>query len=392
MRTLPFLLLFATPAWAAAPATLPATLHDLAAPDFRTRQAAQAALENAGLDALPALRHAAAIETDPEAKSRELAAIARLEDEAALLPTRVTWDFHDATRADMIAAIEKATGKPVDVQDDPHPDRPIPKSVTLRIQNQPFWQAMASLSTAAAFNVKFPPPFGPCMTIVFGQKSDLAHLQLLSTGSFGWIRQPDLLPAVKMDAGYFRLPLTCLVDPHLKVIGHTPLHLDAATDENGNSLLPESQSNRLNIGNPRILYTSLAIPLTPTHAEVLSIRGHEHFIVATAEDTLEYPLTGQATRHLGGRDVSVSTSSVNGHYKANFNFRASPTAPPMLFAEFVLKDPTGKELDREEVGDPPQEGIEYPHDFAPGTRCFLTVASREVELDVPFNFDNIPLR
>lgn len=386
-------LLLSTAAWAQAtapnptgPADLPTLVRQLASPDFSTRTRAQILLEQLDPSAVGPLEKLATSEKDPEVKTRLAAAVLRLQDDAALLPTPVSWDLRDATRAQVVAAIEKASGRKIDVREETGPDAlPIPELTTCHVANKPFWQAMVTLSEAAGFTVEYQTG---AIGLVFGRKSDLSTLQ--TRGGFAWISQPWLYPGLQQ-AGFLHMPITCLVDPRIKVIGHSEITLTSGVDDRGESLLDRPTIGQSNLGNPRVLYSMPVLPLRRGEGHAVTLRGAERFWVATREERAQIELDSNVTHHLAGQEMRVFITQQSGNLRGTFNFKRLPAAPEHLLAEFIIQDAAGKELDRTEVGDPPSMAVDFPREYPPGSRYLLVVTAREKTIEVPFEFKNLPL-
>ncbi|MBM3979667.1 MAG: hypothetical protein FJ304_05180 [Planctomycetes bacterium] len=143
----------ALPARAAEPAAL---VQQLGSDDFRTREAAAAALERAGPAALPALR-AAVAGSDPEVRHRAAPILQKLQRAATsaerLAAPKVTLNFKAVPLAHAVAELRARTGVnlTLDLDRVADPLRP----VTVATAELPVWEAVEAFSAAAGLRESF---------------------------------------------------------------------------------------------------------------------------------------------------------------------------------------------------------------------------------------------
>jgi hypothetical protein len=395
---------FLIPAAAWAQATHPAVaapdlaalVKQLAAADFSVRTHAQEALDRLDVAAMPELQRLAAAERDPEVQAHLAAALVRLEDDAALLPTRVSWDFHEATRAEVVAAIEKAIGRKIDVRDEKGPDAiPVPERVTCHVENKPFWEAMAPLSEAAGFTVEHPQPWSGAISVVFGRKSDLSAMQV--HGGFAWISQPWVFKGATAEQGIVR-PITCLVDPHLQVIGGNGLTLSSAIDDQGVSLLPELPERRMMSMWTGMVYPVFVLPLKRGTGKTVSIRGLRKFIVTTREETADVTPEVGRIYSIAGQRVRVDRFiSTPGKLDVSLDFQgreggAADSGLRFCYGHFLVRDGQGQVLeDVPLIFGGPSGGFLIEKELPAGFTCRLVLTARTRTVEVPFEFKDLPL-
>jgi WD40 repeat protein len=221
-----------------------AWIKQLAADDSKVREAAGRALEEVGPPALAALAEAA---KNPDAEVRRRAeklgdAIAVRE---ALAPTVVALQFKDVPVAEAIAALAKQTNFPLKYYPYQQPlrpgQKPNPLSVTLELNQVPFWEAVDRLCHAAGLAcykqgdgsylfMSGTPSRGP--RVCAGPLA-LAPRQLTSYKTVSFL---DTQPAPQ-EMLLFQLHI--LAEPRLDLLRWREPRLVEARDEAGRSLLPE---------------------------------------------------------------------------------------------------------------------------------------------------------
>ena len=240
-----------------------ALVRRLGAPKYADREAASAAIERLGPDALPALR-AARIAPDAEIRSRAFALVDRIENDLMVRPTSVVLDFHDET---LVAVLAKLTDRGrANLVLTPRAGELRDRRITLiRPEPASFWEAVDMVAAeggvelgggipAANFDVKSPgsvalilipsaegskPPPVSCsgpfrvslLNITHNKERNFGGISAIAPAEFGLV--PDTVESEQFYAG-----LQVLVEPRLTVIQRGPPRLTVAEDDLGNSLLP----------------------------------------------------------------------------------------------------------------------------------------------------------
>lgn len=237
-------------AGAAPPATRPSSdvdtlLRQLAGDDWSLRQKAQQKLVALGPDAEPALRKWIAQSHDQESVARAEAALRLIAEGRLVGPTPVTLHLHQVDPAGALEELGRQLGQ--EIATDP-PDLWKQKDwprVTLDADHEPFWKVMLALSAQLDLE---PQPSENAAGLRVGEAADAPN----------WAASPSVVsgPFLLMATGATRtrtvrfaqpadveqsceLTLVAYVEPKLRPIHDSfSVHIDRATDERGQSLLP----------------------------------------------------------------------------------------------------------------------------------------------------------
>jgi hypothetical protein len=122
-------------------------IEQLASKDFRKRQAADKALRELGINALPALRKAQA--SDAEVRLHLDRLIASLERETALRPKRITLDMDQKPIAVIVAEIAKQSGYKINPPPLPTGTTKVQRVYSFHFKDTLFWQALDQVCDAS---------------------------------------------------------------------------------------------------------------------------------------------------------------------------------------------------------------------------------------------------
>ncbi len=264
--------------WGSTPSSL---VQRLGAPRYADREAASAALEKLGHDALPALR-AARSARDPEVRSRAEGLVRRIENDLLVSPTLVTLDFRDRPLSEVVAEIgergharmELKTGDPTIASR---------RIDLLEAEPVPLWSAIDHLNRLAHLEMSNGSPvngFGPrsdhadsCQLFPIGEgrspaptsvsgpfRSTLLNISYHKERLYGPVSgtAPGMIPfpVAARRPGRAEFPaaipqpvseqffanLQVVAEPRISIAMNGPLQVSEATDDRGHSLLhPSSQ-------------------------------------------------------------------------------------------------------------------------------------------------------
>ena len=119
----------------------PTLLKNRASPDYATRNAAQAQLENLPLDQYDTLKQRAAGENDPEVKAGLQAALEAMTRTKFLLSSPLSIDVRNATLADVAQALNKALNANLIAASESDGER-----FTLSARQRPFWEIISQVA------------------------------------------------------------------------------------------------------------------------------------------------------------------------------------------------------------------------------------------------------
>jgi hypothetical protein len=220
--------------------SVPRLIEQLADPDFQKRDQASRLLEGLGPDVLPQLRPARDT-ADPEVRRRLDELIARFETALTLAPKRVTLDVRDKPVRQVFQEVTRQTGYKIEFWT-AHEQQPY----TFKFDHVPFWEALDQICHASGL-VHQP-----------GYADDAVHLQetdkyvpfVCYDGAFRLVahgfqqnRSIDFTTLPKAPGGLSRTDsLTFTFDicsePKLPLLGVGEARLEAAYDDQHNSMLP----------------------------------------------------------------------------------------------------------------------------------------------------------
>lgn len=356
-----------------------ALVRRLGAPKYADREAASAAIEKLGPDALPALR---VVRTSPDAeiRSRAVALVDRIENDLMVRPTPVVVDFRDESLDAVLAKLSERGRANLLLA---------PRALALRdrrislFRPDPvsFWEAVDLVAEAGGVELSgglpkssfannspgsvaltllpsvegfTPPPVsrhGPFRVTLL----NVTHNKERNFGGAPGVPPPDLAGERNApESEQFYAGLQVLVEPRLTVSQNGPARLTAAEDDRGNSLLPSqgagagflhvSAYNPFDLPGGAAIQTTLGlkfperagrtirmlrgvVPVTltarkgdPMVIPLASARGnsyHNPAAIVTIHEVKAGPILGQTLIELSVRDAQLSDPNVNG-FAANF--------------------------------------------------------------------------
>lgn len=245
------LCLAAAPSLRASPAELvgprpsvPRLVEQLGDADYRQRDLASRLLRELGPDALPELR-AAREHAEPEVRRRLDEIVPALEADALLAPKVVTLDVRNRPIAQVFQEITRQTGYKVEVF-----GAAPQQAGTFHFDRVPFWQALEQV--AGAGGLVYWPYFGDeavhLQTQAPGQESYAPYVcydgcfRLVASG-FSHSRTVNFATRPKAPAPLHRtdslsFSFSICAEPKLPLLGAGEPHLEAAYDNENNSLVP----------------------------------------------------------------------------------------------------------------------------------------------------------
>lgn len=289
-----------------------ATIKQLGADDFATRDAAQKDLDQMTWRQLDVLRQAAADAGDPEVKARLTARVAAIEEDLAINPPPITLEFKDATTADVADALSKALGIKLDVWP-PH-NMGENSLFTLSAREKPFWEVFMQLSRQHGLSLQ-----------------DMGNRAALTTqGGQGWShgvvvgpvaifpqsitrqRTANLQADKGQELGAESMSVSCqvIIDPRVRLVKYATPVFTAIVDDAGNTLfqLPPREGNLWDFnGHMTIqgLNASLKMP-EKKGTRVVSAKGSVRFVAQVAEEHAELDDVEKKI----GQSVAIAGTSV----------------------------------------------------------------------------------
>jgi hypothetical protein len=226
-------------------------IERLASRDYRTRQAASAALLAKGPTALPALRQARG-HPDAEVRRRVAVLIAALERDVALKPKRITLNLDHKPLADAITELARQSGYKIRPADGAGKGPQTPKSYTFHYEDLLFWEALDKVCEAGGLVPQL--HAGQDTINLLPQDSYVpfkcydGSFRLLATG-FSYFRNVQFgqVPRNNLRVGRqgwesLSVNLTLAVEPRLPILRLGQVHLTRAEDDENHSLAPDDNS------------------------------------------------------------------------------------------------------------------------------------------------------
>jgi hypothetical protein len=227
-------------------------IEQLGDTDFRKRDQALDYLQAQGPAALPALRKAIN-HPDLEVRRRILDLIPSIETSAILAPRRVTLQAKDKPLREIIDEIGRQTGQKIDFWAN-NPNQPY----SFDFRNVTFWEAMERVCRGTGLTIQM--TYGEDRLRLHQQNGYVPHVQ--HSGAFRFtanniqqLRTIDL-NLINRDGVQVRrnesltLSFTVFVEPRLSILGMGEVKLDAAYDNEKNSLLPAGNHPEMMDGFP----------------------------------------------------------------------------------------------------------------------------------------------
>ncbi len=220
--------------------------------DYRKRDAASHALQIAGVRALPALRIALS-HTDAEVRRRASELIPAVEAAVLLAPKRITFKTVNKPVKDAFAELIRQTGYQIEYNvNDPS------RLYSFDFKDAPFWEAVEKISRATGLVIQ--QGYGDDHIRLYQQNAYAPYVhtegvfRFTATG-FNQNRNIDFSLAGKGAAplnrnGSLTLQFSVCIEPRMALLGVGEPHLEAAYDNEKNSMLvPPVNNNELFNGN-----------------------------------------------------------------------------------------------------------------------------------------------
>ncbi len=306
-----------------------AILPQLSADTFAVRDAAAKQLDELGLAALPILRERLDTLRDAEIKARVGNLIARLEEEAAIAPTLVSLDLKNAGIDDALDVLAKAVPFPLTRW----PERGFGgrnnSTVTLHLENQPFWLVVQKLSVQVPIR---PMSMGGNESGIRFQVGDAFPCRVIISGAFAvaatavdrqYHTKLDTEPGAEETTKTFTISLSSFSDPRLYVLRQPARAvLTTALDDKGNNLIPQGPATgELTTNNYwGSSETNFTVPLRYPDAPgdmIKTLKGELHAIVQTRTAAVDFDdlKRKNLTKNLAGMEVvfnGMTTQNANG--------------------------------------------------------------------------------
>ncbi len=223
---------------------LESALSDLRSDDWSAREAAQAKLVELAFDSDPAsvveaLKNRLAQTNDPEEITRLEAALASIDEQRLLRPTRITLDLQQVTPADIVRAFNAQTQGELVLPE--YPGAPLDRLFNYRVDHATYWEALAELERATNLGVVVN---GNIWTLQHGgnrQFTGLTHergpfIFTVNSVHYSRIRQIGL----GNSSENFIVQAMLRSEPKIRMAsGQTRITLERAVDDLGQSLLRE---------------------------------------------------------------------------------------------------------------------------------------------------------
>jgi hypothetical protein len=405
-----------------APVTMPsldkqtsALIDQLDADDYHTRQSAADQLAAIGEPIRPAIVALAALGKTPEQQSSAAAILARLDKIIADRPTLITLHVKEANPREVFAEIAKQA----------HTDLPIwpeqlwtdnrfgniPK-ITLDIDQQPFWLALAQACQSASVHVQ---NMGnnQTMTIMQGSNNDMLVGPRCMSGLFIIVADSAARnhaisfargqSATNIDDIEFHL----YVDPKARLVEtHNPATLTLAEDDKGNSLIATAAVSRFRSASQGSSVTFSAPLHYPNdgYTKITKLKGTLEATMAAKTQTLEIPDMAAAintTHPVGHWTVDVQDFRLNGN-SGSFSLKihtGGTSVNQMFYAErsIQLIDATGRNLVNGGGGGGNDTEVQYSSSFSTSdpikspVKLVWNVVTETKQQSIPFEFTDLPL-
>lgn len=221
-------------------------LDQLASPDWHVRRHTQDLLVRGGEDAKPFIQDLIGRARTDEARKNAQAALAQIEENRLTGPSYITLHVKDAPAAQVMAEISRQCFAPLPTMPENLWDQgPFPK-LTIDADRDPFWKVMPDVCQRLGVDFRPYPGGARLMRTGGGMRAegvsaiDGAFLVVATginyTRSKSFARQGP-------DQSRFGMNLTILPEPKITVLHSAgTVQVEEATDDKGNSLVPDSGS------------------------------------------------------------------------------------------------------------------------------------------------------
>ena len=411
------------------PAEVETLFKQLAADDFRDRDAARKGLIDLGDEAVPHIKALAAKANDPETRAAVEAVLQGIDARSVSGPSLITLDVTDAPAEEVLRAIAKQAHAELPVwpegafQRGPLKDR----KVTLKVKRQPFWNVMKDLLPELGLHVASHGR-GNQMTLSQGGGESMkgpAHIDgpFMVVANSAHESNTINFANPGQRSSSVSIALQAYVEPKLKVIGraHTPV-IEEFTDDAGQSLVDEAQRRAAMLQmriqtHARESSFSLRVPVPAGRAKRVGLlKGFVPILAQTKTDRIEVPDIAKAKGSVytkGGWRLEVQDLAENdGQYTLKMEItrdvpiRRQPGPPPRnewrdrLDGDAIrLLDADGRPLEKSGYSMNGQNHI-YKCEMrfrrkdtpaGPPAKLVWVFPTEAEELRIPFEFKDLPL-
>ncbi len=204
---------------------------------FRQRELASQTLRKAGAPALACLRKSVN-DPDPEIRQRVLELVSEIEASIQMEPKRVTLRETNKSAKDVLAALAKTSGYPIDLWNDPG------GPISIACVDKPFWEVIDQISEKSGLTLQ--QNYGDdrvrlSQTGVAPRYVDYSGPFRISAQSIQQHKVVDLAAGREARRSEtLSLQLVVFSEPRMPILGLGEAKLVSAFDSEGNSLIPPS--------------------------------------------------------------------------------------------------------------------------------------------------------
>ena len=411
-------------------------VKQLGADDWRQRESAQKQLVAMGQDATPALEQAVKDAPDDETRSRASAALEQIAQNRLIGASVITLHLKDVSPQ----AIFEAISAQCDTQLEPFTadlwqQKKWANIDQLDIDHQPFWAAMQQVSEVTGVELR---QWDSGLRLMFNGAGGTGDMgPRLVSGPFLIIanrvardQSVELSSRSSDHAGSrnndFSVAFTVFAEPKLRVLrAGLNAHLDEATDDHGNSLVPDEQNEAANggyssgVGGMWAFRARLDFPKTNPGTRIASLKGSIPVSIQTGYETVEIPDVMNArnlTKSAGGVRVLFQEMHRNNgeQYEMNLTILADAGTSPEVWEriqqsvqspDFRLRDEQGVALMRTSYSSSgSQERMEVRLVFVKSpwfntaqrrtgepSKLIWKIPTQSREVNVAFEFTDLPM-
>lgn len=301
------------------PALQQKLLTDLASDTWAVRQRAQESIVQSGSAALPMIDAALAKDNDAEVRGALITARDRINRDRILGPSYITIHLKNASPKEVFEQLNRQCFADLKVFPENLWEQQKWPVVTLDIEHEPFWRALSQIAASTGVTLNH---YGDGLRLMRGAGFSAMGPSMVE-GPFLVLatrinRSQSIALANNAVRSDFSIQLAIYAEPKLKVLEASTVSLSEATDDRGNSLLPDVPQTRSVYGvgtNAWNMTAPMRYPSKPgTH--IAHLKGEANFIVETGSQRLEIPNILSAhdeTRTIGGLSITLHEIKKNGN-------------------------------------------------------------------------------
>jgi hypothetical protein len=410
----------------AAPSSQPATedrvaelIRQLDADEWAARQRAEDALVRLGEPALQPVQQALEEAADLEVRMRLQTVLARIERERAFGVTRITLDLKSATARQIVDEISRQAGASIRLQNDGSDNDDT--RADFRFDEEPFWSAVTKV--CAAYDLY---PSGTShgrrglqLTRGNGSRFRAPHSSngpfLVMLNSVQHSHNLNLAQPQAVESSSY-LQMTVLAEPKLTILGHSYMPvITQAVNENGQSLaMPHEYGGHFSSDEGSVWSVNVPLlPLAATSQKIASLRGTLSASVQVRSQSIEVTditrLRDQShtvgprrviLHELNEKDGSFVLRVTVFHTREEMNGRGvhSLVQGLRLYDEAGRAFQTGGQSGRNYEEHKAEFDIHFSRHDAEGmrlrkpTKLVWTIPTETREIEIPFDFKDVPLQ